>query len=241
MKRFVTLIALVCMTIPAVALQADTSDVSKQIVGAWQLKMTTPDGEHREPIVLIGRQYDAYVAWYVGNDGPEAMKNVQLKNDLLVGAIEPKEQPGMTVTLEARLQGEGACEGVGKYKSTYGDSGNWKFSGKRLSSSSFDEVSTWKVGFVTPDYEKHTATVSVVAKGDQFYAWYSGKDHELPARAVQIDGDQVTLKLSAETRDGAKVDLTFRGNVTGNTVKGNAEYELEGDTGSFPFTAKRAS
>ncbi len=241
MKRIATLTVLACITLPAVALQADTSDIDKQIIGVWQLSMTTPEGENREPIVLVGRQYDEYVAWYVGNDGLEAMKNVQLKNDLLVGTIKPKEHPDVTVTLEARLKGEDACEGVGKYQSPDGDSGSWKFAGKRLSLSSFDDVSTWKLSFVTPDYEEHAATVSVVSKGDDYYAWYSGKNHELPAQEVKVNDDQVTMKMSAETRDGTKVDLTFRGNVDGDEVKGNAEYKMGGETGSFPFTAKRSS
>ena len=121
--------------------------------------------KQREPVVLVGRQYDEYLAWYVGDDGLEAMKNVQLKDDVLVGTLKPKEHPEVTVSLEARLTGEGACEGVGKFKSPDGDSGSWKFTGKRLAPSSTYDVSKWKLDFVTPDYEEHTATVLVMAQG----------------------------------------------------------------------------
>lgn len=241
MKRIAIFTALACIALPVVALQADTSDIDKQIIGAWQLKMTTPEGESREPIVLIGRQFDAYTAWYVGDNGLEAMQNVQLNDDLLVGSIKPQERPEMTVTLQARLDGKDSCAGVGKYRSSGGDSGSWKFAGKRLSLSSFDDVSTWKLNFTTPEYESHSATVSVISKGGDYYAWYSGDDHELPAQQVTVNNNQITMKLSAATRDGTQVELTFRGNVNGDEVKGNAEYKLSGETGSFPFTAKRAS
>ena len=45
MKRIATLTVLACITLPVFALHADTSDTDKQIIGAWQLKMTTPEGE----------------------------------------------------------------------------------------------------------------------------------------------------------------------------------------------------
>ena len=241
MKRIATWTLLACIALPVFTLQADNSDTDKQIIGAWQLKMTTPEGETREPVVLVGRQYDDYLAWRVGEDGLEALENVQLKNDVLVGTFKPKEHPDVTVTLEARLTGEGACEGAGKFKSTDGDSGAWKFTGKRLAPPSTYDVSKWKLDFETPDYEQHSATILVMAQGEDYHAWYSGKDHELPAREVKVDGDRITMKMSAKTADGAKVQLIFRGTVDGDVVKGNAEYKLDGDAGSFPFTAKRSS
>jgi len=241
MKRIVTLTVLTSIAMSASLLQADTRDVDKQILGPWQLTMTTPDGQTREPVVLVGRQYEDYVAWYVADDQAEAMKDVQLKDDTLVGTIEPKDHPGITVTLEARLTDDNACEGVGKYQSADGLSGSWEFAGKRFALAEFDDVAEWQMEFVTPEYEKHAATVTVVSKGGELYAWYSGKDHELPILDIKIDGDQGVMKMSTETRDGTKVDLLFRGTEDGDEIKGDVEYNVGGETGSFPFTAKRKS
>ena len=138
MTRLATLIA--CFVLPAVAWSAVPSEIDEQIIGGWQLKMTTPDGEDREPIVLIGRHYDRYAAWYVGQQGMEPMKDVQLKDDVLIGKITPKEQPDVSVTLEARLTDKDTCQGVGKYRSADGDAGSWDFAGKKLSLSSAGEV-----------------------------------------------------------------------------------------------------
>jgi len=235
------LTAIACLASPAVAARADSDDVDKQILGAWKLEFTTPDDVARTPVVIVGRQYEKYIAWYVGDDEPEAFTNVQLKDDTLVGTIKPKERPDVTVTLEAKLKAEDECEGIGRFTSEDGDTGSWNLTGKRIGLSEFDEVMTWKVSFTTPDEKQHAPTVTVVEKDGQFYAWYSGKDHELPALKLTVDGDQVEMKMVADSAEGAKVDVTFRGTVDGDSIKGNAKFRIEGESGSFPFTGERTS
>lgn len=222
--------------------RAEANDVDRQILGAWKLQFTTPDGVQRTPVVIIGRQYQQYVAWYVADQQPEPFRDVQLKGETLVGTISPQERPGMTVTLESKLNGENQCVGTARYHSTRGDgAGQWSFVGHRMAVSSFDEVMTWKLRFVAPDNEQHESTVTVVTKDGQRYAWYSGRDHELPARRIAIDGNRVTMSMTAQTPEGSQVDVTFRGTVTGNAVSGSAEYRVGSDAGSFPFQGTRAS
>lgn len=241
MKRFAMLTLAACLILPALV-QADTSDVDRQILGPWQLKMTTPDGESRSPIVIVGRQFSKYVAWYIGDQGPEAFQKVELKGETLVGSLNPQEHPGMEVTLESRMTAENQCAGTAKFRSKNGgDAGSFNFKGERMSLLSFNDSSTWKLQFTAPDNEKHDATITVVMHGGKHYAWYSGRDHELPARSISIDGDKVVATLAAETEEGAKVEVTFRGTVSGDQVRGTADYNVEGQTGSFPFEGKRAS
>jgi len=241
MKRFAMLTLAACLIMPALV-QADTSDADRQILGAWQLKLTTPDGESRSPIVIVGRQFSKYVAWYIGDKEPQAFQKVELKGDTLVGSLNPQEHPGVEVTLESRLTAENQCAGTAKFRSkSGGDGGSFQFKGERLSLSSFDDVSTWKLQFTSPDDEKHEATITVVAKGGKHYAWFSGHDHELPARSISIDGDKVVATMAAETAEGAKVEITFRGNVSGDQVQGTVDFSVEGQSGSFPFAGKRAS
>jgi hypothetical protein len=241
MKRLVMMIAVGCLALPAVgATRAD--DVDQQILGAWQLQCTTPDGVQRTPLVVVGRQYARYVAWYIGQGEPQPFKDVRLQGDKLVGTIVPPERPDITVTCESSLKSPDQCTGTATYRTRDGgDTGSWKFGGRRLALSAFDEVMKWKLSFVTPDHEQHDATVTVVAKNNRYYAWYSDDDHELPARALTIQGDRVEMQLTGESPEGRRVDVTFRGTVTGDTVQGNAEYRLPGDTGSFPFKARRDS
>jgi hypothetical protein len=107
--------------------------------------------------------------------------------------------------------------------------------------SAFDKVTQWNVSFTSPDDERHTGLVTLVSVGEKQYGWYSGKDYELPITKVSTDGGKLVMSVTATTEDGSKVDVTFRGTVEGDRVQGTAEYDVEGEKGSFPFTGKRKS
>jgi hypothetical protein len=241
MRQLLTIAALTCIALATTTVKADSSDIDGDVLGAWQLRFTASDGLERTPVVLVGHQYGNYDAWYVGDDEIQPFEEVQLKDDVLVGTIAPKDEAGIKVTVEAKITAENQCEGEGRFKTADGESGAFDFTGKRLSLDAADDVTTWKLSFVTPDEEQHSPTLTVIEAGDKLYAWYSGKDHEMPASDLSLDGDQVTMTLSASTPDGQKVKVKFRGTVNDDEVAGDVEFKVEGETGSFPFTGKRAS
>ena len=112
MRRLATMIALACFAMPVAAGEAGSKETDQQVIGVWQLKFTAPDGAQHTPIVIVGRQYDNYLAWYVAGKEPQAFKDVQLKGDKLVGTIRPQEHAGVTVTCESTLKAEDQCAGV---------------------------------------------------------------------------------------------------------------------------------
>lgn len=242
MKRLIFGALLVGLVISGSGWSAANEDMDQQILGAWMLDLTDPEGVHRAPAVVVGRQYDRYIAWYLGNDQPEPFRGVELKGDTLVGTLQPKEFPSVTLDVEATLAGDGRCAGTAKFREgASGVSGSFRFSGQRVPMSAFDEVMTWKLSFSAPDGKQHEATVTVVTKDDKMYAWFSGPDHELPALSINVQGDNVELKLTAETQRGQAIDVTFRGAVSGETVKGTAEFEIGGESGTVPFQGERTS
>lgn len=241
-RRVMMTMALACFGLTAAAHEVGSKEVDQQILGAWQLDFTASDGVHRNPIVVVGRQYKNYVAWYAAGGDPQPFQNVQFHGDKLVGTIVPRERPDVTITCESTLKAANYCEGKATYRTKNGsDTGQWSFTGKRIPMSSFDEVMKWELRFTTPDNERHEATVTVVSRSGKMYAWYSGRDHELPARSISVQGDRVEVKLVAESPEGAPVEVTFRGTVVGDAVTGEAEYRLQNDSGRIPFQAKRVS
>lgn len=241
MRVLAGLAVLALFASPADAVELDS--VIKDIAGVWQLDFTTPDYERMTPIVIVGRQHDKLFALRVGEDEKmEAFKEVRLVDDVLLLTIVPKEQGGsITVTFEAKLGDENRCHGEAKYTSDDGDSGTWDFTGKRFTASDFDEAEQFKISFTTPDYEDHEAVVTVVANGEKLYGWYSSKEYEVPAKKVTLEGDKVTMSMTVKTEDGSNIDVTFRGKLDGDEVEGEAEYDFEGDTGTFEFEGKRKS
>lgn len=110
--------------------------------------------------------------------------------------------------------------------------------GKRLTRSDFQEYQTWKLEFETPDYERHTPLVTVVSLDGERYAWYQGRDHDLPARSFKLDGNRVELVVAGETGEGTQIEVTFRGQLDGDRVKGTAGFKLGGESGEFPFEGR---
>jgi hypothetical protein len=241
MRRFATTIAFACFAMPVAAGEAGSKETDQSVLGVWQLQYTAPDGAQHTPIVIVGRQYDNYLAWYLADKEPQAFRDVELKGDKLVGKITPPEHPDVTVTCEASLKGDDQCDGTANYRTNGGDTGSWKFTGQRMKLSSFDEVMTWKLEVTVPDGKLHAATVTVVTKSGNHYAWISSEDLELPARSISIQGDKVELKVAAEGPDGTKAEVTFRGAVAGDEVTGTAEFTVGSRTGTLPFKATRAS
>ena len=240
MKLFVSLVLCGIMALPAIG--ADIDEDSAEAIGAWQLDFTTPEGESKTPIVIVGRQRENLVAWYVGDDEPQDFSEVELDGEELRLTFRPAKFDGnILVTFVGHLTESGACEGDIEYETTSGDSGSFDFSGKRIKPSQFDFSTVWEISFETPDGEEHEAQVMAVGNNDKVYGWYSSDDYELPAKEMSKDGDEVVMSLSVKTEEGDTVEVTFRGTVDGDSISGDAEYDFQGQTGSFPFTGKRES
>ena len=223
---------------PASATEFD--DDVKRIAGAWRLDLTDPDGVHRTPIILVGRQNEELVAWYVDGEEPEQCKDVHLEGETLLLTIQPREfDKDVTVTFEGELTKENQCAGTAKYASTDGDSGSLDFSGARITPAEFRNVNRWALDFTTPDDERRKAAVILLSSDEEWYGWYSSDKYELPVREITNEAGRVVFSVSAKTDSGAEFEVTFRGDVEGESIRGNAEYDLEGDTGSFSFTGRK--
>jgi hypothetical protein len=238
MKKILSLAASILLALP-VAAQSD--DAMKEIVGVWQTKFTAPDGAERSPYVVIGRQHQELVAWAVESGEPERFKNVKLEGDTLVLTLRPREASNVTVTLKATAESDGVCVGTGVYTTDDGDTGSWQFRGKRLSPSEYGETQEWQLNFVSPEGDRYEVAVLAVSVDGKLYGWCKTAEYELPATKLALDGNRVTLSVSAKTRNGEEVDITFRGSLSGDSIRGEATYEVNGESGSFPFQGRRAS
>ena len=194
------------------------------------------------PMVVIGRQRQELVGWVAEDEELQAFEKVCLEGETVVATIKPKQYDGdVTVTLEARLSTDDVCRGKAKYTASDGDSGSFSFTGERIPVSRMDDLARWNLSFMTPDYERHEALVTLVPVGDKEYGWYSGKDYELPILKASSQGGKLVISVTAQTEGGVKVNVKFQGTVEGDRVNGTAEYKMPGDSGSFAFSGKLKS
>ncbi len=238
MRLFAITTLMASLVLPAAA--ADFQPEAKDIVGAWQLKYTTPDAGDKTSAIIVGLQNGEFAAWHmddgIAKGNPEAIEKVEIKGDSLELTFRPKSRDDQVeVTLKAKLDKQDACSGVATYAADDGEKGEFKFTGKRLGEADFDEVQSWKLKFTGPDEIERTPTVMVASLGEQLFAWYSHENYELPATNITLTDDKVAMSISAQTPDDQTINVTFTGTVNGDQVKGEAEYELAGETGSFNF------
>ncbi len=219
---------------------ADIKAIAPEVVGAWRLTFTTPDGTERTPIVVVGRQHDELVAWYLDKEEPQAFKNVTVKDDALELTIVPRQKDGkITVKLVAKADGDNRCSGKGEFCIAGGETGSWDFRGERVDPANLPHVAEWKLNFTTPEGEKQEPTIHVFEKDDTLYGWCVGDDYELLAKSLKVEGNKATLSVAAKTSEGAVANVIFHGTIDGSSVSGDADYDVAGDRGSFPFSGKQ--
>jgi hypothetical protein len=238
MRLFAITTLVASLVLPAVA--ADFEPEAEDIVGAWQLKYTTPDAGDATSAIIVGLQNGEFAAWHmqegIEKGDVEEVKKVEIKGNSLELTFRPKSRDGQVeVTLTATMEKQNACSGVAKYAADDGETGEFKFTGKRLGEADFDEVQAWKLKFTGPDEIERTPTVMVFSQGEQLFAWYSSEGYELPATNITATDDKVEMSISAQTPDDQTIDVTFTGTVNGDQVKGEAEFDLAGETGTFDF------
>ena len=239
MKRLLTLLAVsACVALPARA--SDLKSDVAEAVGAWKIAYDAPDRGPTTSLIVLGRQHEELDAWLVTEDGWQPFDDVQLSGDAVQLSIKPEQYYGdVTAKLEARPSGPGACQGTIAYDEAAGQSGTIRFVGEQLKPESFEQASTWRLHFASPDGVQRRPLVTVVEARGKLYGWYSDADYELPATSVTIDGRNVTMKATAKTRDGEKVDVTFHGVLDGDAVSGTAKWSTKNDSGSFAFAGEQ--
>lgn len=240
MKLLCSLVVCSLAALPALGYEANQP--MKKALGGWQLDFTTPEGDHQTPIVIVGRQRDELIAWYIADETTEEFSEVELNDGELSLTFRPQKFNGeVKATFVGRLKKDGECEGNVDYETNDGDSGSFEFTGDKIELSEFDTTTTWDISFTTPDGVQRESSVTALTMGDKTYGWYSSDEYDLPAKELSSSDGEMTVSITVKTEDGETVDVTFRGATENDEISGEAEYNFRGDTGTFLFSGKRAS
>ena len=95
----------------------------------------------------------------------------------------------------------------------------------------------WTVNFGGQELE---VTLKLKLDGEKLTGTITGRDDK--ESAIEDDkckDGEVSFKVTRE-RDGNKFTIKYAGKVTGDTFKGKAEFEVNGEAQSRDFEAKRA-
>jgi hypothetical protein len=100
-----------------------------------------------------------------------------------------------------------------------------------------DAIGTWKLTY-NPGNGEHEATLTVTREGVGLRGKFEDGDRKFTVTKIAFKAG--TLTFTTETkRDDATATATFEGKIKGDAIEGDASWEYQGMSGSFPFTGKR--
>jgi hypothetical protein len=97
---------------------------------------------------------------------------------------------------------------------------------------------TWKASLVTPDGQTIEFTLKLKAEGDKLTGSITRQAQETQIENGKFKDDQVSFTAVRE-RDGQKFTAKYMGKVKGDTIKGNIDVEIGGETRKLDWEAKR--
>lgn len=88
--------------------------------------------------------------------------------------------------------------------------------------------------------QKRERTLKLKLDGDKLSGGLAGRDNkDTPIEDASYKDGQVSFKVTRE-RDGKKFTTKYSGKLSGDTIKGKAESEIDGKPQSRDWDAKRA-
>ncbi|HJT77380.1 MAG TPA: alpha/beta hydrolase domain-containing protein, partial [Gemmataceae bacterium] len=100
-----------------------------------------------------------------------------------------------------------------------------------------DAVGAWKLKY-DPGNGDHEATLTVTQEKSGLKGKFVDGDRKFDVPKIEYKDGKLTFITRTE-RDGEKATATFEGKMKGDAIEGEASWEYQGMSGSFPFTGKR--
>lgn len=97
---------------------------------------------------------------------------------------------------------------------------------------------TWLVKFMTPDGNTIEYTLKLKQEGEKLTGVGIREDRESPIDKGMIKGNELSFQTTREA-GGQKIVATYKGKLTGDTIKGKIEAKVGDQDFSIDWEAKR--
>jgi hypothetical protein len=101
-----------------------------------------------------------------------------------------------------------------------------------------DVVGTWKFKYEPGDGQTHEPVLTITKDGADLKGEFKEGDTKGTVKEVRLQDGKLTVKVETRYNDEPAV-VTYEGKPDGDAWKGDAAWEYQGMSGSFPFEAKR--
>lgn len=205
------------------------------IAGTWKFAISA-DGQTLEPIVKIAQDGEAVSGTFLGMDGTEVKLEEGTYKD---------NQLAFTVTLDfggqeliAKFDGKLAEEGF-KGKVDYdlgGQTGTFDVTGAREAGATLG--GDWEL-VATSDGGTFEPKLVIVHDGDKLeglYIWDEGT--QVAIKEAKLNDKELTFKVEHDF-SGDTIVVVYTVTTDGDSLKGKADYDLGGQTGTATIEGKR--
>ena len=101
-----------------------------------------------------------------------------------------------------------------------------------------DVVGTWKLKYDPGDGQSHEPILKITKDKAGLKAELAEGDNKMKVKEIRLKDGELLLKCEGE-HNGEAVAVTYKGKLTGDTMKGEGQWEYQGMTGTFEFEGKR--
>lgn len=203
--------------------------------GTWLL-VATSDGGTFEPKLHLKHKGDDISGKYEWTESvvAEVMDGKIVDAELIFTVTHDFDGQELKVNYKVKPEGD-KLAGTADYK--LGDqAGTAQIEGRRSKVASI--AGDWKIAITGENGDTIEATARLTQDGDQIGGDYTGPAGEAKITEAKFDGMTLTFQVVRE-RDGRRLVLGYKGEVAGDKITGDVEFEFDGQTRSTKFEAKR--
>lgn len=101
-----------------------------------------------------------------------------------------------------------------------------------------DVTGTWKSSYTNQTGQVRESTFKLKVEGDKLTGTVSGRNNDIAIEEGKVKGDEVSFQVTREM-NGNKVTTKYNGKVSGDTIKGKAESQRDGQPQKRDWVAKK--
>jgi hypothetical protein len=101
-----------------------------------------------------------------------------------------------------------------------------------------DVTGTWKSSYTNQNSQVRESTFKLKVEGDKLTGTVSGRNNDTAIQEGKIKGDEISFQVTREF-NGNKVVMKYTGKVSGDTIKGKAESQRDGQPVKRDWVAKK--
>ena len=228
MKRFMLMFTVL-------TLASFTSFAAETGAGTWKWSLTGQNGDI-ETVLKLKQDGEKLTGSYTNQFGAAEITDGSLKDGDITFRVK-REFNGepFVIKYSGKLSGDkikGKCE-----FEMNGEARSLEWNAKRETAKA-DLSGDWNAALILPDGNRIEGTLKLKQDGDKLTGAAVRNENETQIQDGKIAGDEITFKVIRD-RDGRKVTAKYKGNITGDTIKGKVESDWSGDWQTLDWEGSR--